>query len=149
LIDNKGKIAFKPSLDILGKYVGAIPTVKSNKWGLIDLKSKVVLPFEYELIESWSTFGILIQKNGLIGLMDYKLNKILPLEFNSIKLFEEQFFLVSKAGKFGLFDFNGKEVVPIIYDRIQLFEKDCLTLFVDKQMEYYFPKTKIHLKKTQ
>jgi outer membrane protein assembly factor BamD (BamD/ComL family) len=149
LIDNKGNIAFKPSLDILGKYVGAIPTVKSNKWGLIDLKSKVVLPFEYELIESWSTFGILIQKNGLIGLMDYKLNKILPLEFNSIKLFEEQFFLVSKAGKFGLFDFNGKEVVPIIYDRIQLFEKDCLTLFVDNQMEYYFPKTKIHLKKAQ
>ena len=81
--------------------------------------------------------------------MDYKLNKILPLEFNSIKLFEEQFFLVSKAGKFGLFDFNGKEVVPIIYDRIQLFEKDCLTLFVDNQMEYYFPKTKIHLKKVQ
>lgn len=149
LIDEKGKVAFKPSAELMGRFVGNIPIAKSTKWGLIDFKSKVVLPFEYEIIESWGKFGILIQKNGLIGLLDFKLNTILKVEFNSIKHFEDQFFLVSKFGKFGLYDLNGNEVVPINYDRIQLFEKDCLTLIIGNETEYYFPKTKIHLKKAQ
>lgn len=149
LIDEKGKIALKPTADIIGKYVGLIPMMKLNKWGLIDFKSKVILPYEYELIESWSNYGILVQKNGLIGLMDDKLEFILPISFNSINVFEDKYFIVTKGSKCGLYDFSGKEVLPIVYDRIKLFEKDCLTLYNTNEFEYYFTRTNIHLKRVK
>ena len=149
LIDDKAKLVFKTSLDQMGKYVNYIPTVKDGKWGLIDLKGKIIKPFEYDLIEDWNNRGILIQKNGLTGILDYELNSTLPIEFNSIKVFEDQFLIVIKGSKCGLFDFVGKEVLPIIYDRIQVFEKDCLTLFNENEVSYYFTHTKAVLKRTE
>jgi hypothetical protein len=149
LIDDKAKLAFKTSLDQIGKYVNFIPTIKDGKWGLIDLKGKIVTPYEFELIEDWNNRGILIQKNGLTGMLNYQLGLVLPIEFNSIKVFEEQFLIVIKGSKCGLYDFSGKEVLPIIYDRIQLFEKDCLTLFNENEVLYYFIRTKRFLKRTE
>jgi hypothetical protein len=149
LIDDKGKITFKPVAELLGKYVGAIPTTKLSKWGLIDFKSKVILPFEFELIEPWESFGILIQKEGLTGLLDYKLGVILPISFTSVKVFDEQNFIVTKGAKCGLFNFSGREVLPVVYDRIQFFEKDCLILYKESEIEYYFTRTNIHLRRTK
>ncbi len=147
LIDEKGKIVFKPLAENLGKYVGYIPTTRLNKWGLIDFKSKVILPFEFELIEIWDNYGVLVKKDGLTGLLDKNLSIVLPTAFTSVKVFDDKYFIVTKGSKCGLFDFSGKEVLSVVYDRIQFFEKDCLILYKESEIEYYFPRTNIHLKR--
>lgn len=145
-VDEKGKLAFKPSLDYSSKYVNAIPVFKEGKWGLIDLRSKLIKNYEYDLIEDWEGRGVFVQKNGLFGLWNYKFEFILPIDFNSIKLFDDKFFIVTKGAKCGLYDFNGKQIIPVEYDRIQLFEKDCLTLINDSEISYYFIRTNHFLK---
>jgi hypothetical protein len=146
LIDEKSKLAFKPSLESISKYINAIPIEKDAKWGLMDLKGKIIKSYEYDLIEDWNGKGIIVNKNGLSGLWDFKFSTILPLEFNSIKLFEDQFYIVTKGAKCGLYDLNGKQIIPVAYDRIQLFEKDCLTLINDSEISYYFIRTNYFLK---
>jgi hypothetical protein len=145
-VDSKGKLAFKPSLEITAKYINAIPANKNGKWGLIDFKNKMVKSFEYDLIEDFNAKGILVQKNGLSGLWDYNFVSILPLEFNSIKVFEKQYFIVTKGSKCGLYDFSGKQIIPVMYDRIQYFDKDCLILINENEITYYFSRTNHYLK---
>ncbi len=145
-IDEKSKLAFKPSLESTSKYINAIPVVKDSKWGLIDFKGKIIKSHEYDLIEDWNGRGILVQKNGLSGLWDYNFLSILQIEFNSIKVFDNQFYIVTKGSKCGLYDFSGKLIIPILYDRIQLFEKDCLTLINENELSYYFIRTNHYLK---
>ncbi len=145
-IDDKGKQVFKPSLDHATKYVNAIPNFKNGKWGMIDLKSKLIWDYEYDLIEDWEGKGIFFQRNGLSGLWNYKFVTLLPAEFNSIKIFENQFYIVTKGAKCGLYDFSGKPIIPVQFDRIQLFEKDCLTLINEDEISYYFLKTNHILK---
>ena len=149
LIDDKGRLAFKPSLDLTSKYVNAIPMAKEGKWGLIDFKNKILKPYEFDLIEDWNGIGILVQKNGLNGLWDYKFATILSIEYNSIKVFDDEFYIVTKGSKCGLNDFSGKPIIPIIYDRIQPFEKDCLTLINENEVSYYFIRTNHYLKLTK
>ena len=148
-IDEKGKLAFKPSLDITSKFVSGLTVFKNGKWGLVDFKNKQLKPHEFDLIEDWNGKGILVQKNGLSGLWDYKFETILPIEFNSIKVFENQFYLVTKGSKCGLYDFKGKQIIPVIYDRIQVFEKDCLTLINETDISYFFIRTNHHLKQAK
>lgn len=145
-IDEKSKLAYKPSLESTSKYVNAIPVVKDMKWGLIDFKGKIIKSYEFDLLEDWNGRGILVQKNGLSGLWNYEFASVLPIEFNSIKVFENQFYIVTKGSKCGLYDFSGKPIIPIIYDRIQPFEKDCLTLINENEVSYYFIRTNHYLK---
>jgi outer membrane protein assembly factor BamD (BamD/ComL family) len=148
-IDEKSRLALKPSLETTSKYVNAIPVVKDSKWGLIDFKGKIIKSYEFDLLEDWNGRGILVQKNGLSGLWDYNFASVLPVEFNSIKVFENQFYIVTKGSKCGLYDFLGKPIIPIIYDRIQPFEKDCLTLINENEVSYYFIRTNHYLKLTR
>jgi outer membrane protein assembly factor BamD (BamD/ComL family) len=148
-IDEKSKLAYKPSLESTSKYVNAIPIIKDFKWGLADFKGKIIKPYEFDLLEDWNGRGILVQKNGMSGLWNYEFASVLPIEFNSIKVFENQFYIVTKGSKCGLFDFAGKPIIPIIYDRIQPFEKDCLTLINENEVSYYFIRTNHYLKLTR
>lgn len=148
-IDDKSKLAFKPSLESASKFVNAIPVVKDSKWGLIDFKGKMIKSYEFDLIEDWNGRGILVQKNGLSGLWDYNLETILSIEFNSIKVFENQFYIVTKGSKCGLYDFSGNLIIPISYNRIQLFDKDCVTLINENELSYYFIRTNHYLKLTR
>jgi len=141
LIDLNGKPVQKPVYESSGPFTGFWPVKDKGNWALLDVKGKVVLPFEYDFIRYIPELGYLIEREEYFGLLQANGKLILPVSFSNIKLFENAYFLVSIDEKFGLFLKDGKEILPIQYERIQRFDQDSFVLFQGGVMTYYFPKT--------
>ena len=141
LIDLNGKSVQKPVYEASGPFTGFWPVKDKGNWALLDVKGKVVLPFEYDFIRFMPELGYLIGREEHFGLLHANGKLILPVSFSNIKLFENAYFLVSIDEKFGLFLKDGKEILPIQYERIQRFDQDSFVLFQGGLMTYYFPKT--------
>lgn len=141
LIDVNGKSVQKAVYEASGPFTGFWPVKDKGNWALLDVKGKVVLPFEYDFIRLMPELGYLIEREELFGLLHANGKLILPVSFSNIKLFENTHFLVSIGDKFGLFMKDGKEILPIQYERIQRFDQESFVLFQEGTMSYYFPKT--------
>lgn len=88
-------------------YKGRILTKKDGKYGMIDLKGKEILPFEYDIMNF-----IYYQVGSSQDLNPY------------VK--------ATKNGKDGIFDFSGKILIPVDYDKI-----DTQISARDKNPSYY------------
>ena len=110
---------------------------RNGKYGLIDVKGEVVLPIEFDYIETTKAIGLrgtigefgIIWKNGKCTLMNLTNGEILnKIQFNKIEInnypLDELYtftanLLVQKERKFGYFTLSMSETVPIIYDKIE------------------------------
>lgn len=88
-------------------YKGRILTKKDGKYGMIDLKGKEILPFEYDIMNF-----IYYQVGSSQDLNPY------------VK--------ATKNGKDGIFDFSGKILIPVDYNKI-----DTQISARDKNPSYY------------
>ncbi len=140
LIDGNGKSVQKPVYEASGPFTGFWPVKDKGNWALLDVKGRVVLPFEYDFIRFMPELGYLIEREEHFGLLQIDGKLILPVSFSNIKLFENAYFLVSIGDKVGLFLKDGKEILPIQYERIQRFDQESFVLFQEGHMSYYFPK---------
>ncbi|HEX3075323.1 MAG TPA: WG repeat-containing protein, partial [Lachnospiraceae bacterium] len=84
--------------------------VINDKYGIVDLADKVIVPFEYDWIYSWD-YG---SKNNATSQVDTYTTDI---RF-SVKLGE----------KYGVIDENGTFIIPCEYEDIQLFSNGMITL---------------------
>lgn len=110
--------------DIKDNRMGLLYAKKGGKWGIINEKNEVVLPFEYDNIISSTTFyadqgGILVQ-NGLQGFVDVKGTIIISPKYAEFNFWENAmentFFpryklakVKTKEGKYGYVDLKGQE----------------------------------------
>lgn len=60
-------------------FAGESITADGLKWGLMNIKGEVLIPFEYELILPVGHGACLVRRNGLFGLVDGRNTEILPL----------------------------------------------------------------------
>ncbi|MFK8102329.1 MAG: WG repeat-containing protein, partial [Saprospiraceae bacterium] len=89
---------------------------KGGKYGLINEKNKVLLPFEYESIQY--------------------------LFFGKKKRYRQEYITVKKGGKYGLIDRDLKEIFPIQYDKIQVERGEIIQAYeADKVVEQFDLKT--------
>lgn len=149
LIDATGKVIQKPIYESSGPYAGFWPVKDKGNWALLDVKGKVVLPFEYDFIRLMPDLGYLIEKEEKFGLLNSAGKMILPVSFGTIKSFETDYFIVSNDEKFGLFLRDGKEVLPIQYERIQRFDLESLVLMQEGLLVYFFPSTHAFISLTE
>lgn len=106
---------------------------EGGKYGLIDIKGRVVLPVEYEEIVNfnehdrrrWS-----IKKEGVWGLMDDKAKVLVPPQFDKLK-FMDGVVYVRKGNYEGILDKDGKVNVPLQYDSIGHISSDSIYAFKD------------------
>jgi hypothetical protein len=141
LIDVTGKVIQKPIYEASGPYTGLWPVKDKGNWALLDVKGKVVLPFEYDFIRWMPDLGYLIERTEKFGLLNTTGKMILPVLYATIKAFETDYFIVSIDEKFGLFLRDGKEVLPLQYQRIQRFDLESLMLMQERLLLYFFPGT--------
>ena len=149
LIDVNGKVIQKPIYESSGPFTGFWPVKDKGNWALLDMKGKVVLPFEYDFIRLMPDLGYLIEKEEKFGLLNSVGKMILPVSYATIKSFEADYFIVSNDEKFGLFLRDGKEVLPIQYERIQRFDLESLVLMQEGLMLYFFPNTHAFISLTE
>lgn len=86
---------------------------KDNKWGLIDLNGKTILPFEYEEVDfsNWEDTTkpyTLVKKSGKWGMVDTKGKVLLECKYKGISKADDGYFNIQDAatGKYGIFNFN-------------------------------------------
>ena len=95
---------------------------KSNKFGIVDLDDKIILPSEYDEISNWTEYGPktskFIVKNGKTGLINENTFKItVPPVYDEFKYINGLIF-AKKDDKAGIIDEQGKVICPFIYDEI-------------------------------
>ena len=149
LIDVNGKVIQKPIYESSGPYTGFWPVKDKGNWALLDVKGKVVLPFEYDFIRLMPDLGYLIGKEEKFGLLNNAGKMILTVSYATIKSFETDYFIVSNGEKFGLFLKDGKEVLPMQYERIQRFDLESFVLMKEGLLVYFFPNTHAFISLTE
>lgn len=95
---------------------------KNHKFGIVDLKNKIILPFEYDEISNWTEYGPrhskFIVKNGKTGLIDHESFKItIPTIYDQFRYLNGLIF-AKRTGKAGIITEEGKILCDFVYDEI-------------------------------
>jgi len=100
-IDKSGKVSLDPVYDQISYEDGLWKVKLDGKTGFLDLGLNIVLPVEYDVVESFSGGLAIVNIGG---------------KYNSQWVLE--------GGKFGVIDKKGKLIVPVIYDSIKSFDAE-------------------------
>ena len=140
-----------------GGYVW-VPNKDDTKWGLIDIKGNVILPFEYDMVdyENWSlkeNGHAIVTKDGRMGLVNADGKLVIPCIYKTIRTataYITQFIddeapviaeLVNTAGKTGLAEIKtGKILLPVEYDAIGAHRESYQKSLTGFEMGVYFTK---------
>ena len=109
--------------------------VKNNddKWGLINSKSEMQIPFKYDTLilqqnkyinvktQPDKKFFFSAKNEEKYGLIDFKDNVILGFYYDEIEVVHQDHFIVRKDQDFGSLDSFGKEVIPLKYKSMEIF----------------------------
>ena len=117
---------------------GLLAVKKGNKWGYVDENHNIVIPFEYENLQTYgSAIGaedmfngsfrgvadyfsdgkIFVRKNDKIGVIDKKNKIIFPFIYKDISSCNKEYLCVSHDKlKYGVVNYNNKTILPFEYD---------------------------------
>lgn len=98
------------------------------KWGAIDKTGKVVVPLQYDFVESFNGGLASVRKDDKWGLIDKTGREIVPPRYydkyshpDDMMKFYEGLAIVRRDRNYGMIDRTGKEIIPPLYDRIGYF----------------------------
>lgn len=96
---------------------------KNKKYGIVDIKNKILLPLEYDEISNWVEYGPekrhFIVKKGKHGLIENEtFIIIIPPAYDEF-IQRRGVIFVHRNGKSGILDINNKEICPFIFDEIR------------------------------
>lgn len=136
LIDFNGKVvanAIYDELEAVKYKEGEILAKKDDKYGVINNKGKVLIPFEYKEIVADTYYDGTYEKTGYIvkketqdgykyGYIDYKWKKFLDSEYTEVSRLVEVdgkdiYLVVAKNGQYGLMK-NKSKVIDFAYQSI-------------------------------
>lgn len=117
--DNYVQLSIPIEYDALISYYHNLIKVKQqNRFGLISLEDKIIIPIEYHFILENKPIGYFqLGKDGQWGLMTEKGQIITPIQYTAIsEHFTEGLLQVEKDFKYGFINQNGIEIIPPTYD---------------------------------
>ena len=86
-----------------------------DKWGFIDKRGNVVVPFKYDWVDKFSEGLACVELNGKYGCIDKQGNVVVPIKYDKVDDFSENVIVVGLNGKYGCIDKQGNVVVPLKY----------------------------------
>jgi hypothetical protein len=124
-------------------YEGAAAQVRLNgKYGVIDVKGKMLIPCIYEEMSVVNIDGqeyYIVSKNNRFGVINDQHEVVVPFEYEGItRSYNSNILLVvSKNGKSGVMNFiSRKMVIPMQFDRIELLGSSSNMIKVKKGADY-------------
>lgn len=100
--------------------VDKILTKRNNKYGFIDFKNRVTIPFKYdEIIPNENIFNVRI--NDMWGIMNLFGKEISHIKYREPVVYTEKkiaFVIDTLSGMKGVLNFRGEEIIPTIYSFI-------------------------------
>jgi len=118
LMDIKGKVLIPPQYEFWSKTVskGLWPVGKNDICGVVNLKNEIVVPFTYEMIESYSDElnVALAKKDGKYGFIDRTGKVIIPFMYKD-GWSSSTYLAVKKDDKWGIINVDNKIILPFEY----------------------------------
>ena len=73
-------------------YNGHAKVRRDGFWGMIDIRGKLIIPCIYEQISTFSNYGIIVEKDGIVFVVDSNNNRIALINDDAGKeaMFEEK-----------------------------------------------------------
>ena len=124
-------------LSILGPVL--LMAIKERRWGVINKKNQVVVPFEFDEVMAMGGM-VTVTKQSKKGLYDHIGRLIVPVVYDDIQhpLMGDNSINVSKNGKWGVLNKFGKEICEPRYDKIDSFGFACGRLAVCRNNKWGF-----------
>ncbi len=123
LMDMKGNVLIPAQYEFWSKRVskGLWPVGKNDICGVVNLKNEVVVPFTYQMIESFSDELNLAtakkDKDGKYGFIDRTGKMVVPFMYDD-GWPSGPYLVVKKDGRWGVISVDNKVVLPIEYASI-------------------------------
>lgn len=125
LLNLEGEVVISAQYAFRSKNIskGLWPVSKNNKFGVIDLKNQVVIPFEYRMIENFSDILDIAAaqkvENGKYGFIDRAGKLVIPFEYDNAWI-SNKYIIAKKNNKWGILDRDNKIILPFEYFEIFL-----------------------------
>ena len=141
--NKKGEIVIPPGkynfLNPIDKY-GMILAELNGKEGYIDITEKILIPFIYDAVGSFSKKTELasVTKNGKQGFINRKGEIVIPLEYDSKSYsayFHSGVAILTKNKKYGVIDPHNNTILPFEYEKIK-YSDDNTYLIVTKEKDW-------------
>lgn len=150
-IDKEGnKITDNIYNDVIYFSKDTIRAVKNKKFGIINSKGEVVVPFKYLSIEPTKQEDMFIVSQGTIkekklGLINRKQELLLPLEYEKID-YKKDYYIIFKNHKYGLANSTAKIVVPVTFEQVKNISEKYALVRVEGRWHFFDKKTQKILK---
>jgi len=125
---------------------GVLKAKQAGKYGLIDLKGNILIPFKYDEMKFNESIAM-VKLNGKYGFVDINDKEIIPLTYENACSFDGGLTHVRKDGKVGFIDKKGQTVIPFEYNSARCFNgefasvenSDRKNAFINKKGELITP----------
>ncbi len=107
-----------------------------RKLGLIDDEGNMILPVNFNEIQTYSENFFRVNLNGRWGIVDIENQVIIPFDFDYISPMKGSYCVVIRNRKMGIANFKGEVVVAPDFDRIELKDKKA-NAFNGKQLTVF------------
>lgn len=100
-----------------------------GKWGVVNIKNEMVLPFKYndkECIRPFKNGYSAVKTNERWGFANEKGIEVIPPSYERVEDVQFDVFLVREKEKWGLFNLNNKILVPFVYDKLEILANNYL-----------------------
>lgn len=121
VMDLTGKWIIPAQYEFWSKGIsrGIWPVGKNDMSGVVNMKNEIVIPFVYEMIESYSDdLNVAVaKKDGKYGFIDRAGKTVIPFMYTDAWP-SGKYLSVKKDGKWGLIDLSNKNILPFEYSSI-------------------------------
>ena len=132
---------------------GRCPVQQGKKWGFVDRTAKLVIPCEFDTVESFSEGLAVVQRNGKYGYIDRTGKQVIPCQFDYAYSFSEGLAEVGqgrtprgRCERHGFIDKTGELVIPYQFDDVDSFSEGLAAVrqglkwgFIDRDGKLVIP----------
>ncbi len=116
---------------------------KDLKFGLVStVASKLLLDYQYQVIEGYKSRIFILQKNDNYGVINYKGKKILAFDFKTITLDDTRLIAQNQRGKYTLYDLWGNKLTKDLYNEMSSFSNGISKVKIGTEEQYITRKGK-------
>lgn len=133
-IDTTGSIVIPPMYQYAYPFYEGYAVVKNyDRYGMINLANKEVLPIKYEVVTSFID-GVFFAGDGEgVAMFSKQFKPLTKPIYTYIVGKAEDYYLVYRDNKYGYLNAKGREVIPCIYDQAGLFDQGRASVSINKK----------------
>lgn len=142
-----GSLAAKPDNAVIEEIIYKPFKDSFGKWGFKDDTGKIIIPPEYDDVESYREGLAKIEINGKYGFIDKNNNMVIPAKYDNVRPFIDGLASVCKNGKWGFIDKTGKIIIHPKFNKLSWSFSEGLACakvkekwgFIDKDGKFVIP----------